>query len=95
MEELIGGAITFKAIEQLFLRKKIELFFPSHAKFTMEDIPVLVSPGATFYEVYSSRTDELYFFNPDGICSPGEVIIIPKEELVDFIEHKRIDIIKR
>lgn len=93
--EQLKFTISFRAIKEISLKKKIELSFPCNAKFVLEDIPVLVSPGAKFYEVYSQRTDSLYFFNPEGIHSPGEVTIIPKEEFIDFLQHERIKIIER
>lgn len=91
----LDETIIFRAVNSLFLKKKIELSLPSSAKLIMNDIPVQVSAGATLYEVYSMRNNEFYFFNPEGICSPGEFIIISKEEFNYLFQNRSIKLIKR
>ncbi|MEI7765118.1 MAG: hypothetical protein WCI93_00865 [bacterium] len=80
----------FEAINSFTLKKKIELASVSGAKILIENIPVLVSFGAKFDEIFFERKTDSFCFNPKGITSPGEVIFISKEELEHFLEREMI-----
>lgn len=70
------------------LKKKIEM-----KNVTSTDIPVLISNGAKFSEIYSERDNAgNYYFTPYGILSPGERIKLTTEEINYWINNKCIEL---
>ena len=82
----------FEAIANFSLKKKIELEHGNGTKLTVEKIPVLVSFGAKFDEIFSERKSNNghFSFSPCGVICPGETIIISRENLEDLIKRKMI-----
>jgi len=84
----------FRAEDNFCLKKTIELE-SNGIKFMIKDIPVSVSVGAKFSEVFSERTknEEQFSFYPYGVLCSGEKIILSKEELNYFLERKIIKLL--
>jgi hypothetical protein len=93
--ENLNKMVGFEAVDNFTLNKSLELVSACGIKSTITDIPVLVSCGAKFSEVFSNRdiNNKHFYFNPYGIVSPGEKIVISEEELRYLIERKMINIL--
>lgn len=80
----------FEALSNFSLKKEVTF---EQGNGSIKNIPVIVSPGAVFREIFEDRTHESFSFTPYGIISPGEKIILSKEEIIYLLNKEQIKII--